>query len=137
MRSRRHLATMPQTNRLTIAAEETPATNGWRCPSRRWEHYSRHFELRLLIALPDILVGLRASFLTIMWVLLGYLLITTALVPVIGRLADMFGRKNLYNAGFLVFTLGSLAAGLSQAQFHGVDLLIARIISRASAARYC
>jgi EmrB/QacA subfamily drug resistance transporter len=82
----------------------------------------------LLIALPDILVGLDASFLTIMWVLLGYLLITTALVPVIGRLADMFGRKNLYNAGFLVFTLGSLLAGLSQQQFHGTDLLIARMI---------
>lgn len=82
----------------------------------------------LLIALPDILVSLRASFLTIMWVLLGYLLITTALVPVIGRLADMFGRKNLYNAGFLVFTLGSLAAGLSQVQFHGADMLIARMV---------
>ena len=82
----------------------------------------------LLIALPDILVGLKASFLTIMWVLLGYLLITTALVPVIGRLADMFGRKNLYNAGFLVFTLGSLGAGLSQVQFHGADLLVARMI---------
>ncbi len=82
----------------------------------------------LLIALPDILVGLKASFLTIMWVLLGYLLITTALVPVIGRLADMFGRKNLYNAGFLVFTIGSLAAGLSQVQFHGADLLVARMV---------
>ncbi len=82
----------------------------------------------LLIALPDILVGLKASFLTIMWVLLGYLLITTALVPVIGRLADMFGRKNLYNAGFLVFTLGSLGAGLSQVQFHGADLLVARMV---------
>jgi EmrB/QacA subfamily drug resistance transporter len=82
----------------------------------------------LLIALPDILVNLKASFLTIMWVLLGYLLITTALVPVIGRLADMFGRKNLYNAGFLVFTLGSLGAGLSQVQFHGADLLIFRMI---------
>ena len=69
----------------------------------------------LLIALPDILVKLHASFLTIMWILLGYLLITTALVPVIGRLADMFGRKNLFNAGFVVFTLGSLLAGLAAA----------------------
>src|SRR5579883_2445233 len=67
----------------------------------------------LLIALPDILVKLQASFLTLMWVLLGYLLITTALVPVVGRLADMFGRKTLYNTGFAIFTLGSLIAGLS------------------------
>src|SRR5579884_2847959 len=82
----------------------------------------------LLIALPDILVKLQASFLTIMWILLGYLLITTALVPVIGRLADMFGRKRLYNAGFAVFTLGSLLAGLGQPQYHGLDVLLFRVI---------
>lgn len=82
----------------------------------------------LLIALPNLLTALRAGFLTIMWVLLAYLLITTALVPVIGRLADMFGRKRLYVAGFAVFTLGSLLAGLAQPQFHGWDLVGARVI---------
>ncbi len=82
----------------------------------------------LTIALPQILTGLRAGFLTIMWVLLGYLLITTALVPVIGRLADMYGRKNLYNAGFVIFTLGSLLAGLSQPQFHAWDMVVSRVI---------
>src|SRR5579859_1683826 len=82
----------------------------------------------LLIALPDMLVKLQAGFLTIMWVLLGYLLITTALVPVIGRLADMFGRKRLYNGGFVIFTLGSLLAGLGQPQFHGIDVVVARVI---------
>ena len=82
----------------------------------------------LTIALPEILTGLHAGFLTIMWVLLGYLLITTALVPVIGRLADMFGRKTLYNAGFAIFTLGSLLAGLSQPQFHAWDMVASRVI---------
>ncbi|SRR5579884_271136 len=82
----------------------------------------------LLIALPDILVKLQASFLTIMWVLLGYLLITTALVPVVGRLADIVGRKRLYNAGFAIFTLGSLLAGLSQPQFHGWDVVLFRVV---------
>jgi EmrB/QacA subfamily drug resistance transporter len=82
----------------------------------------------LLIALPDILVKLQASFLTIMWILIGYLLITTALVPVVGRLADMFGRKNLYNAGFAIFTLGSLGAGLGQPQFHAMDVLAFRVV---------
>src|ERR671938_359407 len=82
----------------------------------------------LVIALPDVLTGLGASFLTIMWVLLGYLLITTALVPVVGRLADMVGRKRLYVAGFAIFTLGSLLAGLSQPHFHGWDLVAYRII---------
>src|SRR6476660_4668411 len=65
----------------------------------------------LLIALPNILAELRASFFTIMWVLLGYLLIVTFLTPIIGRLADMWGRKRLYNSGFIIFTVGSLIAG--------------------------
>lgn len=82
----------------------------------------------LTIALPDVLTGLNAGFLTIMWVLLAYLLITTALVPVVGRLADIYGRKNLYNAGFAVFTIGSLLAGLTQPQFHGWDLVACRAI---------
>jgi len=82
----------------------------------------------LIIALPDILTHLNTDFITIMWVLLGYLLITTAVVPVVGRLADMFGRKSLYNAGFAVFTLGSLLCGLAQPQFHGWDLVGYRLI---------
>src|SRR5690349_20911075 len=82
----------------------------------------------LVIALPDVLTGLNAGFLTIMWVLLGYLLITTALVPVVGRLADIFGRKQLYLAGFAIFTLGSLLAGLSQPGAHGWDMVAYRVV---------
>jgi len=82
----------------------------------------------LLIALPDIMTQLHAGFMTIMWVILGFMLITTALVPIVGRLADMFGRKNLYNAGFAVFTLGSLLCGFSSPQFHGWDLVVYRMI---------
>ncbi len=63
-----------------------------------------------------------------MWVLIGYLLITTVLTPVIGRLADIWGRKRLYNSGFVLFALGSLVGGLAQPQFHGVDLIVGRII---------
>src|ERR687883_461578 len=82
----------------------------------------------LVIALPDVLTALNANFLTIMWVLLGYLLITTALVPVVGRLADIFGRKQLYLTGFAIFTLGSLLAGLSQPGAQGWDLVGYRVI---------
>ncbi len=82
----------------------------------------------LLIALPNILSELKTGFFTIMWVLLGYLLITTVLTPLIGRLADIFGRKSLYNTGFLVFTIGSLIAGLAQPQFHGNDLILGRVV---------
>src|SRR6266700_4082603 len=82
----------------------------------------------LLIALPNILTELHATFFTIMWVLIGYLLITTVLTPVIGRLADIWGRKRLYNSGFVMFALGSLVAGLAQPQFHGGDLIVGRVI---------
>jgi EmrB/QacA subfamily drug resistance transporter len=82
----------------------------------------------LLIALPNILTELQATFLTIMWVLIGYLLITTVLTPLIGRLADIWGRKRLYNSGFIMFALGSLVAGLAQPQFHGGDLIVGRVI---------
>jgi EmrB/QacA subfamily drug resistance transporter len=63
-----------------------------------------------------------------MWVLLSYLLILAALVPVIGRLADMLGRKKLYNLGFIIFIVGSLLCGLSQPQFHGWDLVGYRMV---------
>src|SRR6266699_1415829 len=82
----------------------------------------------LLIALPNILTELHTTFFTIMWVLIGYLLITTVLTPVIGRLADRWGRKRLYKWGFVMFALGSLVAGVAQPQFHGGDLIVGRVI---------
>ncbi len=50
------------------------------------------------------------------------------MTPVIGRLADIWGRKRLYNSGFALFALGSLVGGLAQPQFHGADLIVGRII---------
>lgn len=88
----------------------------------------------LLIALPNILAELHTTFLTIIWVLLGYLLIVTVLTPIIGRLADLWGRKRLYNAGFVAFTIGSLISGLAQPQFHGGDLIVGRVIQGIGAA---
>ncbi|MGZ4928409.1 MAG: MFS transporter, partial [Halobacteriota archaeon] len=82
----------------------------------------------VIIALPTIMADLQADFITIMWVLLSYMLILAALVPVIGRLADMLGRKNLYNLGFIIFIVGSLLCGLSQPQFHGWDLVGYRMV---------
>jgi EmrB/QacA subfamily drug resistance transporter len=82
----------------------------------------------LLIALPNILTELHTTFFTIMWVLIGYLLITTVLTPLIGRLADMWGRKHLYISGYVLFAIGSLISGLAQPQFHGSDLIFGRIV---------
>src|SRR5258708_30620082 len=82
----------------------------------------------LLIALPNILTELHTTFFTIMWVLIGYLLITTVLTPLIGRLADIWGRKSLYISGYILFAIGSLISGLAQPQFHGTDLIFGRIV---------
>ena len=56
---------------------------------------------------------------------MGYMLIMTILVPSIGRMGDMYGRKKLYVSGFAVFTLASFLCGLSQS---GMQLIIFRLL---------
>ena len=41
---------------------------------------------------------------------MGYLVVTAVLVVTFGRLGDMYGRVRMYNAGFAVFTVASIAA---------------------------
>ncbi|MDD8020811.1 MAG: MFS transporter [Acidobacteriota bacterium] len=79
----------------------------------------------LMISLPDIMRSLNTSFTVIMWIVMGYMLSLTILVPSIGRVADMFGRKKLYVSGFIIFTLTSLLCGLSKT---GEQLLTFRLI---------
>lgn len=85
-------------------------------------------ESALLITLPDMLSALHMDFITMLWVLLTYLIIITVMIPIFGRLSDMFGRKRLYVLGSGLFTLGSLLCALSQPQFHGWDLVGYRIV---------
>jgi EmrB/QacA subfamily drug resistance transporter len=49
----------------------------------------------------------------ISWVAVAYTLTLTVLLPVFGRVADLYGRKTLYMAGFVVFILGSGLCGLA------------------------
>ncbi len=65
------------------------------------------------VALPTLAYELDAPFVAVQWVVLGYLLTLVTLMMVAGRLADVRGKKPLYAAGYLVFTLGSLGCGLS------------------------
>ena len=58
----------------------------------------------LIVALPVIMRDLHASMTVITWTIMGYMLIMTILVPSIGRMGDMYGRKKLYVSGFAVFT---------------------------------
>jgi EmrB/QacA subfamily drug resistance transporter len=49
----------------------------------------------------------------ISWVAVAYTLTLAVLLPVFGRLADLYGRKTLYTIGFVVFILGSGLCGLA------------------------
>ena len=65
-----------------------------------------------LISLPAIFNGINidplTSFQYLIWVLMGYSLVTATLLLSFGRLSDMYGRVKLYNIGFAIFTLGSI-----------------------------
>jgi len=83
------------------------------------------------IALPTLVSELNATFVTVQWVVLAYLLTLATLLPSVGRLADMRGKKTIYVIGFIVFTVGSVLCGLSP----NVGLLIGmRVIQAAGAA---
>ncbi|MGH3171050.1 MAG: MFS transporter, partial [Trebonia sp.] len=48
----------------------------------------------------------------LLWMIIGYLLVQSVVVVTLGRLADIFGRVKIYNLGFVVFTLASIALSL-------------------------
>lgn len=64
-------------------------------------------------ALPRIIADLK-GFEHYTWVATAYLLTSTAMVPVVGRLTDMYGRKWFYIVGIVIFLVGSALCGLSQ-----------------------
>ncbi len=65
------------------------------------------------IAMPNLKSEFNVSLSTIEWVAIAYMLTLTILLPLFGRLADMYGRSKLYNLGFVVFTIGSALCGMS------------------------
>jgi MFS family permease len=69
----------------------------------------------VIISLPAIFRGISLDPLApgnigyLLWILMGFLVVTAVLVVTLGRLGDIYGRVRIYNAGFAVFTLGSIA----------------------------
>ncbi|TME26739.1 MAG: DHA2 family efflux MFS transporter permease subunit [Chloroflexi bacterium] len=66
------------------------------------------------VATPSILTSLQTSFDSVLWVFNGYLLAYAVLLITAGRLGDLFGPRNLFAAGLVVFTAASVFCGLSQ-----------------------
>jgi EmrB/QacA subfamily drug resistance transporter len=85
----------------------------------------------LIIALPDLERSLGTSLLQLVWVILAYMIASTVLVLTAGRLSDLFGRKQAYVGGFLIFALASLGAGFSG---NGTELILWRILQGVGAA---
>src|SRR5258707_9238096 len=71
----------------------------------------------MLIALPDIFRGIGVNPLQpgntslLLWLIMGYLVVTAVLVVSFGRLGDMFGRVRMYNLGFAIFGSPSRCSG--------------------------
>jgi MFS family permease len=88
----------------------------------------------ILIALPAIFRGIGVNPLDpaeigyLLWMLLGYMVVTAVFLVTFGRISDIYGRVRLYNAGFAVFTLGSI--GLSLVSGHGNGAALYLILMR-------
>jgi MFS family permease len=85
----------------------------------------------VIVAMPAIFRGIHLNPLTsgnvtyLLWMIIGYLLVQSVLVVTLGRLGDMFGRVKIYNLGFVVFTLASIALSLDPLTgTHGAMWLI-------------
>jgi EmrB/QacA subfamily drug resistance transporter len=85
----------------------------------------------IIIALPSIASELHTSLITLVWIAIGYWVVTASMLLTFGRLADMFGRVKLYNLGFALFTIGSGLCCVSQT---GEQLIVFRIIQAFGAA---
>ena len=79
------------------------------------------------VALPTLVDEFDTTFGVAQWVVLAYLLTQTTLTLMFGRLGDMIGKKPIFTAGFSVFTIGSVLAGLSPT----IELLIAARVVQA------
>jgi EmrB/QacA subfamily drug resistance transporter len=83
------------------------------------------------VALPTLVRDLNTDFATIQWVVLSYLLTMATLMLSIGRLGDMIGKKPIYTAGFVVFTVGSALCGLAQTVYWLIAFRVLQAIGAA------
>ncbi len=77
------------------------------------------------VATPSILTGLHATLDQVLWVFNGYLLAYAVLLITAGRLGDLWGPRNLFVAGLVLFTIASALCGLSQ---DSNQLIAARVV---------
>jgi MFS family permease len=89
-----------------------------------------------LIAMPDIFRGIHLDPLVpgnsfyLLWMILGYLVVSSVLIVSLGRLGDIYGRVRIYNLGFVIYTVASLllAVDWMTGQDGALYLVIFRIV---------
>ena len=79
----------------------------------------------VVLALPEIQRGLHVALSAVVWVIISFLLVITLLATQVGRLGDMFGRVRMYEMGFAVFVLGSLACALA---WNEASIIVFRVV---------
>jgi MFS family permease len=90
----------------------------------------------VIIALPAIFRGIELNPLVpantsyLLWMLLGFLVVSAVLVVSLGRIGDMFGRVRMYNLGFAVFTVGSILLSLTwlQGSAGALWMIVMRVV---------
>ncbi|MFC6896247.1 MFS transporter [Nonomuraea dietziae] len=85
----------------------------------------------LNVALPAVVRHFHATPFEASWILLAFLLVNTASLVFFGRVADLLGRREVYLAGFALFTLASLLAGLSPDVWFLVAMRVVQAIGSA------
>jgi EmrB/QacA subfamily drug resistance transporter len=68
-------------------------------------------------AMPRIIADLN-GFAHYTWVTTAYIITSAVVIPITGKLTDMYGRKPFYIAGLIIFTLASLLSGFSQSMLQ-------------------
>ncbi len=106
---------------ITATQHESVTASAMSTPSVRWALAS--LSLSMLMpsldtsianaGLPTLVQVFSASFQTVQWVVLAYLLALTTLIVSVGRIGDLWGRRRLLLAGIALFTIASLLCGLA------------------------
>jgi EmrB/QacA subfamily drug resistance transporter len=79
----------------------------------------------LTVSLPTIAADLHTGVGLMLWIMMGYTVMVTALLLPLGRLADLHGRVRFYLLGFWIFTVGSAMSGFA---WSGTALLVGRLV---------
>ncbi len=95
-----------------------------------------------LIAMPDIFRGIKldplvpANSFYLLWMILGFLVVSSVLIVSLGRLGDMYGRVRIYNLGFLIYTVASvfLTVDWLTGRAGAMFLIVFRIVQGVGAA---